>query len=67
MRIMPLKFTRESYKDHSYSAEVSFDGRMSGMFVDGYIGIKFSTKPDGLRRSHFSAAIGPAKFEELAQ
>jgi hypothetical protein len=67
MRIMPLTFTREPYRDHSYSAEVSFDGRMSAMSVDGYVGIQFSTKPDALRRSHFRAAIGPTKFEELAR
>ena len=64
---MPLKFRREPYRDHSYSAEMSFAGRMCAMSVDGYIGIQFSTKPDGLRRSHFRAAIGPAKFEELAR
>ncbi len=67
MRVMPLKFTREPYRDHSNSAEVSFDGRMYAMSVDGYVGIQFSTKPDGLRRSHFRAAIGAAKFEELAR
>lgn len=65
--VMPLEFKREPYGDHSYFAEVSFDGRMYAKAVDGFIGIQFSTNPNGIRRSTFSAGIGPKKFEELAR
>jgi len=34
---------------------------------DGFIGISFSTSPDGRHRSHFAAGIDPKKFEELAR
>jgi hypothetical protein len=67
MTVMPLKFTRSPYKDHSYSAEVSMDGQLYTRPGDGYIGIHFSTDPDRHNRSYFSAGINPHKFEELAR
>jgi hypothetical protein len=39
MTVMPLKFTRSPYEEHSYSAEVSFGGRMYTRPGDGFIGI----------------------------
>jgi hypothetical protein len=63
--VMPLEFKREPYGGHSYRAARWFDGHMYAKSIDGFIGIQFTTKPDG--RSQFSAGIGPAKFEELAR
>ncbi len=64
---MQLKFTREPYRDHSYSAEVSFDGQLRVWREPsyGYLEIGFST--DGQRRNTFSAPIDPKQFEELAR
>jgi hypothetical protein len=65
--VMPLQFKREPYKNHSYSAVVSFDGQIYTRLGDGYIGIHFSTNLDGRGRSYFSAGIGPSNFEDLAR
>jgi hypothetical protein len=67
MKVMPLKFTRSPYQEHNYSAEVSFDGQIYTRPGDDFIGIHFSTNPDGHNRNTFNAGINPCQFEGLAR
>jgi hypothetical protein len=60
---IPLTFNRNPL---NYSAEKSMDGQIFTRPGDGYIGIQFSTNAE-LKPSHFSAGVGPGKFEALAR
>jgi len=56
---IPVTFTR-------YSGEEDMKGQIFTRPGDGYIGIQLSTNAER-KPSHFSAGIGPNKFEALAR